>query len=49
MLQAAIFMAVALVSSLALWRLVAPTLADKQQAQPLRIPTDEELLRRKRQ
>jgi len=48
MLPAVAFMVVALVCTVALWRMLTPTLADKQQPEPVRIPTDEELLHQKR-
>lgn len=47
MLEAAIFMVVALVSTVALWRFITPTLADRQAQQPVRIEDDDELRRRK--
>ena len=47
MLQAAIYMAMMLAASWAILRFVAPTLVDKQQEQPVEIPTDESLPQRK--
>lgn len=49
MLEAVIFMMVALMSTVALWRILAPTLADRQSAQPIRIRRDEDIVRRNRE
>jgi hypothetical protein len=41
MVEAALMMVAALAASVALWKLIAPALAHRTQAEPMRIRTDE--------